>query len=323
MMKPKPTTHLGVLLLDDVFDTGVSVLRDAVETANALSGGAPPFTLVELGVRRSVRTHHGRRAEVKLGSSVRRRPDVLFVPALASSCAEQLLQALKRKDVGEARELVRDWAGRNVGCAAACTGTFLLGDAGVLDGGKATTSWWLAPAFRARFPKVELDEGRMVVERGNVLTAGAALAHLDVALALIRRRSPTLARAVADHLVLDSRASQSPFIVPSFVARADPLVERFEAWIRRRLAESFTIADAAKALAITERTLERRVRKVVGKSPIGFIRDVRAERAAHLLRSTDATLDQIATEVGYQSATTVGQLLRAKLGAGARALRRP
>lgn len=325
MSNPTRTT-VGLLVLDDVFDTGLAVVRDALETANALADGiadsTSTFRVIEIGLRSRVRTHQGRVVTPQRLSSLRRKLDVVFVPGLASKSAPEIERTLRRRDCQESAELLRSWYGRGMVCAAACTGTFLMAESGLLDGSRATTSWWAAPLFRQRYPDVELDEARMVVESRRLLTAGAALAHLDAALALVRRVSPQLARAVAEHLVLDARASQAAFVIPSYLARADPLVERFEGWARKHLASTLPMSAAAKALATTERTLERRVGQLLGKTPIAFLQDLRVERAAHLLRTTDAGLDEIAGKVGYSSATTLGVLLRRQLGLGARELRK-
>lgn len=80
--------------------------------------------------------------------------------------------------------------------AAACSGTFFLTEAGVLDGLRATTRWWLADTFRERYPHVDLDESRVVIH-DNVTTAGAGYAQLDLALALIAAISPALAGLTA------------------------------------------------------------------------------------------------------------------------------
>ena len=106
----------------------------------------------------------------------------------------------------------------------------MLAQSGLLDGRAATTTWWLAPLFRERFPRVELDDSRMVVESGRFATAGAALAHLDLALWLVRRRSPALAALTARYLIVDSRSSQASYAIPDHLAHADPIVERFERW---------------------------------------------------------------------------------------------
>jgi transcriptional regulator GlxA family with amidase domain len=320
---------VALLVLDEVFDTGLAVVRDAFETANAVaaSSGRPSvrFDVRELGVRGRIRSHQGRSISPLRAGSLRRRPELVIVPGILPGPAKTrelaLEGALERPEVREAASLLGEWFGRGATCAAACTSTFVLAKSGLLDGRLATTTWWLAPLFRQLFPEVELDERRMVVDEGSIVTAGAAMAHLDLALALIGRESPEVGRRVAEYLLVDARPSQAPYMAPSFLARADPLVERFERWARERLERGFTIAEAAEAIGSTERTLVRRVRRLLGRAPISYVQDLRIERAVHLLKTTDSSLEQVAFAVGYQNASTLGQLLRKKLGQTTRGLR--
>jgi transcriptional regulator GlxA family with amidase domain len=227
---------------------------------------------------------------------------------------------LGRADVRDATNMLASWAARGVPVAGACTATFVLGAAALLDAQPATTTWWLAAAFRERFPKVKLDESRMLVEAGSVVTAGAALAHLDLALWIVRQQSPTLARVTGRHLVFDQRPSQGAYAMPHHLAHTDALVERFEVWSRAHLTD-FSLADAARAVGASQRTLERRVHNVLGKSPLSFIQDLRVADALQQLETTERSLDEIAARVGYQSGVTLGNLLRRRTGRGLRELR--
>src|SRR5258706_174867 len=85
------------------------------------------------------------------------------------------------------------------------------------------SAWRRSRLFRERFPRVELDDSRMIVESGRFATAGAALAHLDLALWLVRRRSPALATLTARYLILDARSSQANYAIPDHLAHADPI----------------------------------------------------------------------------------------------------
>jgi len=311
--------HVNVLVLDGVFDAGLALVLDTLDTANALASAPEQRARVAvIGVRRRVRTRLG--FAVPVVARPRARPDVVIVPALGAKTPDALERALARRDVVEATQQLQAAAAAGARVTAACTATFVLGDAGLLAGRRATTTWWLAPFFRARFPEVVLDDAQMVVESDNVVTAGSALAHLDLALWLVRRRSPALARTVANHLLYDTRPSQAPYVMPDHLAHADPLVARFEEWARRHLG-SFTIGAAAQAVGATERTLERRVRAVLGKSPLSFVQDLRVAHAVHRLQTTDDSLDAIAAEVGYSEATTLRTLLRRRTGRGVRELR--
>lgn len=124
----------------------------------------------------------------------------------------------------------------------------------------------------------------MLVTDARVVTARAALAHVDLALAVIRARSPDLAATVARYLLIDDRPSPRPFVVPSQVAHDDEVVKRFERWIRRHIAEPFELGRAA------------------------------------LLRISNTSVDEVATAVGYENGT-LRALLRRKPHTGIRELR--
>lgn len=316
--------RVSVLVLDGVFDSGLSVLLDTFETANAVAGErrkSRRFDVTLRGLRRSATTRQGLR--VPLAPALDGpAPDLVVVPGVVAYTLADVASLLDRRDVADAGELLRAWSSSGARVAGACTATFLLAASGILDGGTATTTWWLSPVFRERFPQVTLDESRMVVESARVVTAGAALAHVDLALWLVRRRSPSLARATAAHLVVDARPSQATYAIPDHVVHADSLVERFEQWARRHLA-SFSLAKAARSVGASERTLERRVRAVLGKSPLSYVQDLRVEHAIHRLRTSDDSIEEIASLVGYRDGVTLRTLLRKKTGRGVRELRTP
>ncbi len=309
--------RIWVAVTHDVFDTGFASLLDTFETANELAGEAR-FAVSVVAPHVDVRTHHGFALRATRPPS--RAPDLLIVPALACKQPATIVGALDRPEVRALATIVATYA-RRCRVAAACTGTFVLGRAGVLDGRRATTTWWLGPTFREQFPAVELEDGEMLVADDGVLTAGAALAHLDLALAVIRERSPDLASLVARYLLIDERPSQAVFVAPAHVAFDDELVKKFERWVRRHLDEPFDLARAAKAVGASERTLQRRIRAVLGKPPIAFVQDLRLERAVHLLRVSDRSIDDIAGAVGYEDGSTLRTLLRRKLRTGVRELR--
>ena len=118
----------------------------------------------------------------------------------------------------------------------------------------------------------------MLVTSAGFTTAGAALAHLDLALGIVRSYSPTLAALAARYLLVEARGSQAEFVIPDHLAHADPVVERFEGWARQQLAHGFSLAEAAIAAGASERTLARRLQGVLGKSPLSYFQDLRVER---------------------------------------------
>lgn len=286
------------------------------ELAAAQGFAAPPFDVRLVGVHKRIRTTHGLTTPVELASAVH-RPDWVVVPAPNVRQPERLIEALGRRDMREAMAYLRTWHAAGAGVAAACIGTFLLAEAGLLDDREATTTWSLAPFFRQRYPVVNLDDSRMVVASHRVVTAGSAMGHLDLALWLLRQASPDLATLVARFMLIDKRSSQAEYIIPDYLAQADPLVARFERWARDNLSLGFSLQAAAVALSVGPRTLQRRTEAVLGKSPLAFFQDLRIERAQNLV-SIGCDLETIASEVGYADSATLRTLLRRRLGRGVR-----
>ena len=316
--------RIDVLALDGAFDLGLSAVLDVFQTANELVEVAelavPRFDTRVVGVRKRVVTSHG--LSVPVRPVAERAPECVVVPAIGFKMPAVLEVALARPDMRDASAALQRYAGRGAMMAAACVGTFVLAESGLLDRHRATTTWWLAPLFRKRYPGVSLDESDMVVKSGDRLTAGAALSHVDLALWIVRSVSPQLAALVAKYLIVDSRPSQSAYAVTDHLVHDDPIVQRFERWARGRLTRGFSLDDAARATGASKRTLARHLQSVLGKSPLAYFQTLRVERAVHLLRTGDATVDEIAARVGYSDGTTLRTLLKRRLNVGVKELRK-
>ncbi len=241
--------RIVILAIEGVFDTGLSVTLDAFSTASCLSaklfGGTPRFEVTTVGVRRNVRTSQGFTVPVQ---SIKpdSRPDWVLVPAVIAGTPDELFAKLERADMRDAKSQLLRWSAKGTLIGAACMGTFILAETGLLDQQESTTTWSLAPFFRQRFPYVQLDESRMVVPCTIGVTAGSAMGHLDLALWIIRQASPELADTVSRYLTADLRSSQAPFIIPNHLAQADPMILRFERWARINLKDGFSLQSCPK-----------------------------------------------------------------------------
>jgi transcriptional regulator GlxA family with amidase domain len=316
--------RIDVLALDGVFDLGLSAVLDAFQTANELievSGlTAPRFEVRIVGLRKIVKTSQGLNVPVKRVAT--RAPDCVVVPAIGFKMPGPLEAALARPDIRDASAALQHWARHGATMAAACIGTFVMAESGLLDHHHATTTWWLAPMFRKRYPHVLLDESNMIVKSGRYLTAGAALSHMDLALWLVRGVSPQLASLTAKYLIVDSRPAQSVYALTDHLIHSDSIVQRFEMWARARLTHGFSLEEAAKGVGSSKRTLARRMQTVLGKSPLAYFQSLRIERAVHLLKTGSASVDEVAARVGYAEGATLRTLLRRRLNLGIKEIRR-
>lgn len=315
---------IHVLALDGAFDTGLAAILDTFATANELSETlgrrSPRFHVSVVGMRRRVRTSQGLTVPVAVPDPDA-CPEWVIVPAIGFKTPDPLLLALGRPDIADAARALRRWSDGGARMAAACIGTFVLAESGLLDHEAATTTWWLAPLFHQRYPNVRLEASRMVIASGRVLTAGAALSHFDLALWLVRQASPDLAALAARYLIVDSRPAQSAYVLTDHLTHNDALVTKFERWSRARMRDGFSLDEASRALATSKRTLARHIGDALGKTPLAYFQDLRVEQAVHMLKTSSASVDEIAAAVGYAEGVTLRALLRRRLGRGVREIR--
>lgn len=315
-------TVVEVLVLSGAMPSSVAITFDVLATANRLkeaSGHRAAFSVRVSGSgARAARALAGRGA----GGDVSGLAKLLVVPGLGLSTERELTDGLARRDAVAALRVLTDAVARGAEVATSCSGAFLVARAGLLEGRRATTSWWLAPLFRRLHPGVSLDTDALVVTDGPITTAGAAMAQLDLMLSLVARHAgPRLAHACARYLLLDERRSQSRYMALGFLAASDECVARAERWARKRLGESFTVDDVAAAAGLSPRTFARRVERATGHSPVRFLQRLRVERAVELLESTQLSLEEIASRVGYAEPSTLRRLIQRYQGSGPRQLR--
>lgn len=317
-----------ILALEGVMDSSLAITLDTFRAAQAFqsrTGKAGAVRLLVASHRKTLRTGGGMRLQADLtvtdvlAGTV--KPDWIVIPGLGLVSDQAISTRLERKDALAAIELLRRMPG-TVRIGASCSSVFLLAQTGLLAGRHVTMTWWLAHLFRARHPDVILDETKMLVRDGCFLTAGSAYAQLDLVLAIVADvMGASIAQLCSRYLLIDRRPSQARYMMQSHVQHADPTVIAAERWIDAHLAEPISITQLAAALAVSPKTLARRIDAAIGVSPVKFIQRRRLLQAAHLIETTQKSIDAISTEVGYQDATALRKLVKREFGTTPAALR--
>jgi transcriptional regulator GlxA family with amidase domain len=309
---------ITVLVLDGVFDSSLSITLDTLRTAQSIlaaRGNAPQVQVRTAAARASVTTGGGLRmkADLQIKAANQGAADWIIVPGLGYHSNQEFDACFARSDTRQAMEWLAGAGKAKI--AASCSSAFLLAQAGLLDGRKATTAWWLAPVFRARYPAVMLDEARMLVRDGPCLTAGAALSQLDLMLAIVADVfGKSAAHLCSRYLLIDQRASQARYMMRDHLAHEDRTVIAAERWIDAHLAQPITVTALSSELALSPKTLARRIKAGTGVSPIKFIQRRRLSQAAHLLETTGLSIEAVAARVGYQDSTALRKLIKQEFG---------
>lgn len=314
--RPQQHFTLGLLAMDGCILSSLTGPMDILRVAQKLAEVRDPATTLRLqtvlvGARGQATVSGTGGLSIGPVQPPVATPDLLLVPGFMHSSADDLLERLR--GYGPEIELLRAMHLRGVPLAGSCCGTFLLAEAGLLDGREATSSWWLHAAFRKRYPRVKVDIERMVVEDGNITTTGASTAVLSYVLQLLARHvDPALAQHTGRMMLIDpDRQSQAPYISLALTERPrHSLSEKAEHFLQKELHRELSIGELAEACGTSERSLLRHFRQHYGNSPLGHIQHLRVERAKALLETTLLSFDEIVERCGYSDSSSFRKLFK-------------
>ncbi len=185
--------------------------------------------------------------------------------------------------------------------AGSCAGVFVLGEAGLLDQRRCTTTWWLHDELTRRYPQARAVWGSTLLEDRGVISVGGPMSWVDMALDMIRRLGgPQAAKRAADFAVIDNAPLTQALYAPKrYVNHVDPVLLNAEQAVRQAPSE-MSATQLAKQLAMSERTLHRRLKTLTGEAPKTFITRTRLEMAKTLLDTPGASIKRTALLCGYQ-----------------------
>jgi len=194
--------------------------------------------------------------------------------------------------------------------ASVCTGAFVAGEAGLLDGRRCTTHWSRTRELQCRFPAARVMTNRLYVTDGNVTTAGGIASGIDMALAMIEQaHGPVLASQVAREMVVYLRrdgAHEQQSVYLDYRTHLHPGIHRVQDWIIQHPDDKLTLPSLGDLAGMSARNLTRLFRRLTGISIHDFATRVRLELARTLLHDPTLTLDGVAARSGF----TTGRQLR-------------
>lgn len=189
--------------------------------------------------------------------------------------------------------------------ASVCAGAYVLAETGLLNGRTATTHWSVAGDLAERFRDVRVDADKLVVDDGDIITAGGLMAWTDLGLRLVDRLlGPAAMIETARFLIVDPpRREQRAYSAFSpRLAHGDDAILKVQRWLQARGARDATLAVMAERAGLEERTFLRRFRNATGLKPTEYRQQLRVGRAREMLEATTRPVDQIARDVGYEDA---------------------
>lgn len=212
---------------------------------------------------------------------------------------------------------------RGARIAAICTGAFVLAQAGLLDGRRATTHWRHTTQLAATYPEVEVDPDVLYVDHGDVATSAGTGAGIDLCLHLVRTdHGAAHAAQIARNMVLPPHREGSQLqYVTQPPARADESLAPLLEWATTQL-DTLTVGRLAEHARLSNRTLARRFTEQLGTSPGQWLLGQRLDATRVLLEQTNLPVEAIATRVGLASAVNLRRRFRAHLGTTPGAYRR-
>lgn len=232
---------------------------------------------------------------------------------MAREYPEEVLEALRRTVARGARVL------------SVCSGAFVLGAAGLLDGRRCTTHWRHADELARRYPEARVEPDVLYVDEGPVITSAGTAAGIDAALHLVRQaHGPAVANAIARRMVVPPHrdGGQAQYVKrPLPRTRCDTVGETL-AWMEHHLDQELTVEQLADRTHMSPRTFARRFQQETGTTPYRWLLRQRVLLAQHLLETSDETMDMIAGRTGFGNAAALRHQFVRSLGTTPNAYRR-
>lgn len=187
--------------------------------------------------------------------------------------------------------------------SSVCAGSFVIAAAGLLDQRPATTHWDLAGMLAKQFPKVQVNSEKILINDGDIITAGGLMSWIDLGLELVAQfTQPAIMRQLGKYLIVDTGPREQSYY-QSFnpiLDHGDKTILNIQHFIRGNFQQALMVAKLAQQCHMTERTFLRHFVTATGFKPNEYIQRLRIQKACDLLETTNLTFEAISLEVGYE-----------------------
>jgi transcriptional regulator GlxA family with amidase domain len=220
---------------------------------------------------------------------------------------------------------LRDAVERGARVLSVCTGAFVLGAAGLLDGRRCTTHWRSAAKLAARWPTAKVEPDVLYVDDGPIITSAGTAAGIDACLYLVREEQGSrVANAIARRMVVPPHrdGGQAQFVERPLPEPAGGSLAEVLTWLERNLARTVTVDELAARAHMSPRTFARRFVAETGTTPLRWLTGQRILLAQQLLEETDEGVDLVAEQAGFGNATALRHHFRSWRGTTPNAYRR-
>lgn len=304
-----PKAEVGLLLYAGCQSAMVHGMTDLLHIASGFSvkRGGPPirvshWRLDHAGIlERSFDSHP---------AAKQKAPDVVIIPGRLTGPADAEEAALYSK-------WLKQRHAEGAVLTANCGGVFMLAETGFLAERPATTHWAFADVFRERFPNVQLDTDKIVIEDGEIITAGGLMAWTDLGMRLVDRLCGSTVMLETGRFLLIDPAGREQRHYSSFAPRlnhGDEVILKIQHWLQAKEARAITAGAMAKQARMEERTFLRRFKAATGLTPTEYAQHVRIGKAREMLEFTKRPVDQIAWSVGYEDTSAFRKLFHRIMG---------
>ena len=313
-----------IWVYDGILGSGVAGSVDVFTAANSLGArgvgtDGKPFRKLTWSVESldgaPVRSVSGQSIAVDRKIDPRRRADAILLTAPFVVYMDAFMA--RREMVEALSKAVRRQHEAGAVLASSCTGSYLLAEAGLLNGRRATTHWAKAKDFAGRYPRVELRADEILTEQDGILSGGGGTSYLNLAVRLVDKLAGAdLAAATAKTLLIDmNRISQASYAtLLEEHGHSDKLVALAQQRMEDTLSQGFHLPDLAAHLGVSARTVNRRFKQTLGIGPLEYLQTLRVEVAKRLLETGNSSVEDACQRVGYSDLSTFRTLFKRKTG---------